>query len=95
MSEPIWEIPSLKRISNSADWKGGRAFVLYNLDPDARTNIGRIVWALDAGNATDVHPDGGIELQGAAPCGRFGVAEHDADLFSDLVDENSAGVATG
>ncbi len=36
-----------------------------------------------------------IELQGAAAGGGFRAAEHDADFFADLVDENHAGFALG
>src|SRR4029079_10709226 len=43
---------------------------------------------LDGLGAADVDADGGVELEGAAAGGGFGVAEHDADLFANLVDED-------
>ena len=50
---------------------------------------------LDLGGATDVQPHGGIELQGIAARRGFGIAEHDADLLTQLVDEDAAGVRLG
>src|SRR3546814_6667632 len=48
---------------------------------------------LDLADATDIEPQGRIELQRVATCGGFGISEHDTDLFTKLVDENTA--ATG
>src|SRR5262245_9242831 len=41
---------------------------------------------LDGSDAPHVYAHRGVELQGATAGGCFGVAEHDADLFADLVD---------
>ena len=45
--------------------------------------------------AADIQTDGGIELQRLAAGGGFGVAEHHADLFAQLVDEQADAVALG
>jgi hypothetical protein len=46
------------------------------------------VAVLDGGNAADIDAHRGVELERAAAGGGLGVAEHDADLLADLVDEN-------
>src|SRR3546814_16998217 len=52
---------------------------------------------LDLADATDIEPQGRIELQRVATCGGFGISEHDSDLFTKLVDEKTAstGFASG
>src|SRR5262249_46516542 len=66
--------------------EGRRELVLDPLDlgPDAQ----RLGALLDGVLAADVEPYGGVELQRAPAGRRLGVAEHHADLLSDLVDEN-------
>ena len=41
-------------------WRG--AFIFNDFDSDARADVGRIVRALDARDASDVHPDRSIEF---------------------------------
>src|SRR6185295_9468174 len=65
-----------------------RDFVLHDLHAGAAAD--HHVAVLDAGDAADVHPHRGVELQRAAARRRFGVAEHDADLLAQLVDEDQA-----
>ena len=48
------------------------------------------VAVLDARDAADVDADRRVELQRAAAGRRFGIAEHDADLLAQLVDEDQA-----
>ena len=43
-------------------------------------------------DAADVQADRGVELERVAAGGRLGVAEHDADLHADLVDEDDRAV---
>src|SRR5688572_5433724 len=63
-----------------------RHLVLHDLD--ARAAADHLVAVLDAGDAPDVDAHRRVELQRAAARGRFGIAEHDADLFTQLVDED-------
>ena len=51
-----------------------------------------LVALLDAAGAADVQPHRGVELQRVAAGGGLGVAEHDADLHADLVDEDDHAV---
>src|ERR1700722_12846754 len=69
--------------------EGRGDLVLDDLDLGARAND-RIAF-LDGRNAADIDADRGIELERAATGGGFRIAEHDADLFADLVDENQTG----
>src|SRR5882762_7239902 len=69
-----------------SEWR--RDLVLYDLD--ARSAADHHIAVLDARDAADVHAHRRVELQRAAASGRFGVAEHDADLFAQLVDEDQA-----
>ncbi len=71
----------------------GRHLVLDHLDLGARPHHGLPV--LQRRDPADVDADRGIELQGAAAGRRLGVAEHDADLFADLVDEDQARLRLG
>src|SRR4051812_9664812 len=66
--------------------EGRRDLVLDHLH--ARAAADHDVAVLDRGDAADVHPNRRVELQRAAAGCRFGVAEHDADLLAQLVDEN-------
>src|SRR5437763_8654460 len=61
-----------------AEW--GRDLVLDDLD--ARPATHDRVAVLDAGDTADVHAHRRVELQRAAAGGRFGVAEHHADLLA-------------
>src|ERR1700690_2460342 len=64
-------------------------FVLHDFGAGARANDA--VTFLDGLNATNVYADRGIKLQGAAAGGGLRIAEHNADFFANLVDENQAG----
>src|ERR1700730_13099721 len=66
--------------------EGRRELVLHDFDlgPDA-DRLGAI---LDGVLAPDIQPDRGVELEGPAPGGGLGGAEHDPDLLPDLVDED-------
>src|SRR5581483_1158367 len=64
------------------------ALVLDDFDFDAGADD--FLPFLDLIGAADVEAYGGVELQGAAAGGRFRVAEHDTNFFTDLVDENHA-----
>ena len=46
-------------------------------------------------NTADVDAAGAVKLQSAATGRRFGAAEHDADFFADLIDEDDRGLALG
>src|SRR5262245_54615039 len=70
-----------------------RDLVLHHLDPRATADHG--VAVLDARDAADVEPDRRVELERAPARGRFGVAEHDADLLAQLVDEDEARLRLG
>ncbi len=74
------------------DLKGGCHFIFYNFYFDAVSDFGA-VGGFDSTDAADIEADGGVEFEGFTTGGRFGIAEYDADFFSDLVDENRAGVA--
>ncbi len=50
---------------------------------------------LDRGDAADVDPQGGIELERAAAGRRLRVAEHHADLLANLIDEDDDRAALG
>ena len=73
--------------------KWGRAFIFCNLHLNARSHFCGIVSALDAGDAADIHANRGVEFQRSTASCCLGIAEHDADFFADLVDEDRAGVA--
>ena len=65
-------------------------FVLY--DFDLRPVADDLVAIFDSGAAPHFHANRGVELQSVAAGGRLGIAEHDADLLAQLVDEDEAGV---
>jgi hypothetical protein len=69
--------------------ENAKAFLTEN--PDIAAKIEAAVRA----NAADVETDRRIELQRIAAGGRFRVAEHDADLHADLVDEEDDRVRAG
>ncbi len=46
-------------------------------------------------NAANIEAHGGVKLERAAAGGGFRVAEHDADLLANLVDEDEAGARLG
>src|SRR5205085_3940314 len=68
--------------------EGCCALVLDDLDLHARADD--LLPFLDLIRAADVDAHGRVELERAAAGSRLGVAEHDADLLADLVDENEA-----
>ena len=70
--------------------EGRGDLVLDDLDADAVADV--LAVDLDAVDATDVHADGREELEGATARRSLGVAEHDADLLAQLVDEDAGGV---
>src|SRR5581483_11070177 len=61
-------------------------FVLHYLDAGFRTD--HLLALLNRTDTADVQPHGSIELQRVAAGGGFRVAEHHADLHSNLVDED-------
>src|SRR5690606_27957269 len=61
-------------------------------DLDAGFVADDLVALLDGTDAADVQAYGGIELERIAARRGFGVAEHDADLHADLVDEDDHAV---
>src|SRR6266704_2885320 len=63
-----------------------RDLVLHHLY--AGFGADHLVAALDAADAANVEPARRVELERVASGGRLGVAEHDADLHADLVDED-------
>src|SRR5689334_9030667 len=68
----------------------GRDLVLHDLH--ARAPADDLIAILDAGNAANIDAHRRIELQRTAAGRRFGVAEHDADLLAQLVDEDESGL---
>src|SRR5207237_4003035 len=73
--------------------EGRGNFVLHNFDLGTRPH--HHVTFFDGGDAADIDADRRIELQRAPTGGSFGIAEHHADLLSDLVDEDQAGARLG
>src|SRR6266852_5718548 len=63
-----------------------RDLVLHDLH--AGLGADHLVAALDTADAPDVEAARRVELERVAAGGRLGVAEHDADLHADLVDED-------
>ena len=70
-----------------AEWRGDLVLDHLELGPAAD----RLLAFLDGADPPDVDPDRGIELESATAGRRLGIAEHDADLLADLVDEDEAG----
>ena len=67
--------------------------VLDHLGAGAAADEGGAVFQMF--HPADLNAHGGVELQGTAAGGGFGVAVHDADLFAQLVDKNDHAVALG
>src|SRR6266545_883003 len=70
-----------------------RDLVLDDLHPRAAADDD--VAVLDGADAADVDTHRGVELQRAATSRRFRVAEHDADLLAQLIDEDQARLGLG
>src|SRR5690606_19880554 len=70
--------------------EGWRNLVLDDLD--AGFVADDLVALLDRADPADVEAHRRVELERIAAGGGFGVAEHDADLHADLVDEDDGGV---
>src|SRR5271170_5300803 len=66
--------------------EGGGYLVFHDFDFGARTS--HDVAIFDRGNAANVNAHRRVELQGTATGRGLGIAEHHADLFADLVNEN-------
>ncbi len=86
-------MPLAWSISNSATRNGGATLFFTTFDADALADDIFAIFQLT--DAADVDAAGGIKLQGAATRRGFGAAEHDADFFADLVDEDHTGFAFG
>ena len=54
-------------------------FILDDFDP--RPVADDVATGFDGFALADFHADRRVELQGPAACRRFGIAEHDADIF--------------
>lgn len=91
---PTEDMPSLYMMSNSALGEGRRDFVFDDFELGAVAGYGAVA-ALDLADAADVTADGGVEFEGASAGRGFGVAEHDADFFADLVGEDADGAGLG
>ena len=72
--------------------EGRRDLVFHDLD--AGEIAGHFLAVLDGTDAPDVHTDRRVEFQRIAAGGGFGIAEHDADLHANLVDEDHDGIGT-
>jgi hypothetical protein len=71
-----------------AEWR--RNLVLDDLDAGGVAH--HFLAVLQRTNATNVEAHGSVELERIATGGGFRAAEHDADLHTDLVDEDDDGV---
>lgn len=71
-----------------AEWRG--YLILYDL------HLGTVahhhVTFFNGGNAADICTNRGVEFQCASARSGFGTAEHDADLFTNLIDKDEAGI---
>ena len=77
-------------MSNSASVKGG-ATLFFTIFTRVRLPVTTPSGLLDRADAADVHAHAGVKLQ-RFPAGRcLRIAEHDADLFPNLICENAAG----
>ena len=82
-------------MSNSASLNGGATlFLTTRTRTRLPTRLGALLERLDA---ADVEPDRGVELERPPAGSDLGVAEHDADLLPELVDEDRGrlGLADG
>ena len=77
-------------MSNSA-WRNGGATLFLTTLTRARI-ADRIRAALDRLDPPNIHPHRSVELQRVTAGGRLRVAEHDADLHTELVDEDDGGL---
>ena len=70
--------------------EGGSNLVLH--DFDSRPVSDDFTLGLDGLDPADIEADGGIELQGPAAGRGLGISEHDADLLTELIDEDDDAV---
>ena len=77
-------------MSNSASRNGG-ATLFFTTFTRVMLPIDFLA-VLDGADAADVEAHRGVELERVAAGRGLGVAEHDADLHADLVDEDDDGV---
>ena len=80
-------------MSNSADAERRRDLVLHDLRPHAAAD--ELLPLLQALDAPQVDADGAVELEGATAGRHLRVAEDDADLLPQLVDEDDGGARAG
>src|SRR3954463_5977152 len=69
--------------------EGRSDFVFHHFAARTRTN--HAIAFFDRLNSPDIQPDGRIKFERTAASGRFRIAEHHSNLFTNLVDENQAG----
>src|SRR5207237_9040189 len=67
-----------------------RDLVLYHLH--ARLIADHFIAVLDCTDAANVETDGGVEFQRVAAARRLRIAEHDADLHANLIDEDDEAI---
>ena len=70
--------------------EGGGNLILD--DFEAGAIAGYFIAIFNGTDASNIGTHTGIKLQGTAAGGGFRIAEHDADFFTNLVDEDQAGV---
>ena len=73
--------------------EGGRQLVLHDLGPYTVADDSTVVF--QGLYAAQVYAHGAVELEGAAAGGHLRVAEDDADLLPQLVDEDEGGPGVG
>ena len=71
--------------------EGGSELVFHDLGAGAVAHYIRAV--LDRVALSDLYPHARIKFERSAARGRFGIAEHDAHLFAQLIDEDYAGLS--
>ena len=86
----VWLIPSSNMMSNSA-WRNGGATLFLTTFTRTWLPIDRLP-LLDRTDAADVEPERGVELERLAAGGGLRIAEHDADLLAQLIDEHHRAV---
>ena len=74
------------------EWRGHLVFHDFHADAVSDHLVRALADCLDLAH---VHADRSVELQGVPAGGGLRVAEHDADLHADLVDEDDQGIALG
>ena len=72
------------KLSNLKRWSN---LVLYNLNANTVTNVFTV--NLNAVNAANVHTDSGEELKSPTTRSGFWATKHNANLLSELVNENT------